>query len=380
MIKTIGILGAGQLARMLAQAGKPMGLEFVFLDPAKDACAAEFGEHICADWDDETALEILGRRCDVVTFDFENVPESSASLIESLCPVYPPPRALFKSQDRLREKSMMEELGIPVAPFRAVNSRPELMAAVEDIGLPCVLKTRRFGYDGKGQAVLRFQEDMERAWQELGDHELICEGFVSFDAECSIIAARGQDGGTVFWPLTRNLHREGILAISKAPTFEPRLQERAEGLIQRLLDHLDYVGVMALELFLKEDELLANEFAPRVHNSGHWTIDGAYTSQFENHLRAICGLPLGDCQNSSRSIMFNLLGEMPGFFNQQTADQQLIPGLHWHDYHKTPRAGRKIGHVTVTAESESGLKARAAQLAAELGLVAEMNLEILSSD
>jgi len=365
---------------MLAQAGKPMGLEFVFLDPAKDACAAEFGEHICADWDDETALEILGRRCDVVTFDFENVPEPSASLIESLCPVYPPPRALFKSQDRLREKSMMEELGIPVAPFRAVNSRPELMAAVEDIGLPCVLKTRRFGYDGKGQAVLRFQEDMERAWQELGDHELICEGFVSFDAECSIIAARGQDGGTVFWPLTRNLHREGILAISKAPTFESRLQERAEGLIQRLLDHLDYVGVMALELFLKEDELLANEFAPRVHNSGHWTIDGAYTSQFENHLRAICGLPLGDCQNSSRSIMFNLLGEMPGVFNQLTADQQLTPGLHWHDYNKTPRASRKIGHVTVTAESESGLKARAAQLAAELGLVAEMNLEILSAD
>lgn len=380
MIKTIGILGAGQLARMLAQAGKPMGLDFVFLDPAEDACAAEFGDHICAGWDDETALEALGQRCDVVTFDFENVPESSASLIESLCPVYPPPRALYKSQDRLREKFMMQELGIPVAPFGEVNSRPDLMAAVEDIGLPCVLKTRRFGYDGKGQAVLRFQEDMERAWQLLGDNELVCEGFVSFDAECSIIAARGQDGKTVFWPLTRNLHREGILAISKAPVFGSRLQERAEVLIQRLLDHLDYVGVMALELFLKDDELLANEFAPRVHNSGHWTIDGARTSQFENHLRAICGLPLGDSQNSSRSIMFNLLGEMPGFASQDTADQRLIPGVHWHDYHKTPRAGRKIGHVTVTAESETGLKARAAQLAAELGLVAEMNLEVLSGD
>ena len=380
MIKTIGILGAGQLARMLAQAGKPMGLDFVFLDPAEDACAAEFGEHICAGWDDETALEALGQRCDVVTFDFENVPESSASLIESLCPVYPPPRALYKSQDRLREKSMMQELGIPVAPFREVNSRPDLMAAVEDIGLPCVLKTRRFGYDGKGQAVLRFQEDMERAWQLLGDNELVCEGFVSFDAECSIIAARGQDGMTVFWPLTRNLHREGILAISKAPVFESRLQERAEVLIQRLLDHLDYVGVMALELFLKDDELLANEFAPRVHNSGHWTIDGARTSQFENHLRAICGLPLGDSQSSSRSIMFNLLGEMPGFARQNTVDQQHIPGVHWHDYRKTPRAGRKIGHVTVTAESETGLKARAAQLAAELGLVAEMNLEVLSGN
>ena len=175
MIKTVGILGGGQLARMLAQAGQPMGLEFVFLDPAEDACAAEFGQHICADWDDESALKQLGQHSDVVTFDFENVPESSASLIESMCPVYPPPRALHESQDRLREKTMMQELGIEVAPFYPVASRPELIAAVEQIGMPCVLKTRRFGYDGKGQMVLRFEEDMERAWQQLGDFELICE-------------------------------------------------------------------------------------------------------------------------------------------------------------------------------------------------------------
>ena len=290
MIKTIGILGAGQLARMLAQAGQKMGLKFVFLDPATDACAAEFGEHICAEWDDEAALKKLGQSSDVVTFDFENVPESSASLIGSLCQVYPPPRALYESQDRLREKTMMQTLGIPVAPFHAVGSRPDLIAAVEKTGLPCVLKTRRLGYDGKGQKVLRFQEDMERAWQELGDFELICEGFVSYDAECSIIAARGRDGKTVYWPMTRNQHRDGVLAISVAPAFARQLQARAESLIQRLLDHLDYVGVMALELFLKDDELLANEFAPRVHNSGHWSIDGAHTSQFENHLRAICGL------------------------------------------------------------------------------------------
>jgi 5-(carboxyamino)imidazole ribonucleotide synthase len=375
VIKTVGILGAGQLARMLAQAGKPMGLEFIFLDPANDACAAGFGEHICADWDDEIALRQLGQRSDVVTFDFENVPESSARLIESLCPVYPPPRALFKSQDRLREKTMMQELEIPVAPFQAVSCRPDLIAAVEKIGLPCVLKTRRLGYDGKGQAVLRFQEDMERAWQVLGDNELICEGFVSFDAECSIIAARGKDGQTVYWPLTRNLHRDGVLAISMAPAFGSALQSRAESLIQRLLDHLDYTGVMALELFLKDGELLANEFAPRVHNSGHWTINGARTSQFENHLRAICGLSLGDTENSLRALMFNLLGEMPAYANQQEADQAPIPGLHWNDYHKTARAGRKIGHVTVTAESEAGLRARAAQLAGELGMATELNLE-----
>jgi 5-(carboxyamino)imidazole ribonucleotide synthase len=375
MIKTVGILGAGQLARMLAQAGRQMGLDFIFLDPAKDACAAEFGEHICADWDDEAALKKLGQQSDVVTFDFENVPESSASLIESLCPVYPPPRALYKSQDRMREKTMMQDLGIPVAPFHAVSSRPDMVAAVEKIGLPCVLKTRRFGYDGKGQMVLRFQEDMERAWQALGDADLICEGFVSFDAECSIIAARGKDGQTVFWPLTRNLHREGILAISVAPAFDPQLQARAETLIQRLLDHLDYTGVMALELFLQNGELLANEFAPRVHNSGHWSIDGARTSQFENHLRAICGLPLGEAEYSSFSLMFNLLGAMPDYFKQESDDRVSIPGVHWHDYHKTPRAGRKIGHVTVTSESEPGLKANAARLAAELGVSAELNLE-----
>jgi len=375
MIKTVGILGAGQLARMMAQAGRPLGLDFVFLDPAKDACAAEFGDHICAGWDDEAALKKLGQRSDVVTFDFENVPESSASLIESLCPVYPPPRALFESQDRLREKTMMQELGIPVAPFHPVASRPDLIEAVEKIGLPCVLKTRRLGYDGKGQAVLRFQEDMERAWQVLGEFDLICEGFVPFEAECSLIAARGRDGQTVFWPLTRNLHRDGILAISMVPSFDRALQLRAQNLIQRLLDRLDYTGVMALELFLKDDELLANEFAPRVHNSGHWSIDGALTSQFENHLRAICGLPLGDTQSDTWSLMFNLLGEMPGGESRQPADPATMASVHWHDYKKTARSNRKIGHVTVTAKSEAGLKARTAQLAGDLGVAAELNLE-----
>ncbi len=380
MIKTVGILGAGQLARMLAQAGQSMGLEFIFLDPAKDACAAEFGEHICAAWDDQTALTRLGQRADVVTFDFENVPEASAGLIESLCPVFPSPRALYKSQDRLREKTMMQELGIPVAPFYPVSSRPDLMAAVEEIGLPCVLKTRRLGYDGKGQAVLRFQEDMERAWQALGDFELICEGFISFDAECSIIAARGGDGRTVFWPLTRNLHRDGMLAISKAPAFDSRLQARAEALVQRILDHLDYRGVIALELFLKDGELMANEFAPRVHNSGHWSIDGALTSQFENHLRAICGLPLGDTKSLFYALMFNLIGAMPECVKAQRADHLSIPGVHWNDYHKAEREGRKIGHVTLTAENESLLWARGAQLASQLGVAAEINLAALTED
>jgi len=251
------------------------------------------------------------------------------------------------------------------------------MTAVEEIGLPCVLKTRRFGYDGKGQAVLRFQEDLERAWQQLGDLDLICEGFVPFQAECSIIAARGKDGQTVFWPLTRNLHRGGILAISMAPTFNMKLQRRAETMIQSLLDHLDYTGVMALELFLMDGELLANEFAPRVHNSGHWTIDGAHTSQFENHLRVICGMPPGDTGVASPAIMFNLLGEMPLYAIQQSADPHPAPGLCWHDYHKTPREGRKIGHVTVTAGGQTELRARVAQLAGKLGVAAELDLEAI---
>jgi 5-(carboxyamino)imidazole ribonucleotide synthase len=377
MIKTVGILGAGQLARMLAQVGQTLGLEFIFLDPASDACASEYGQHICAAWDDQDALEKLGKSCDVVTFDFENVPEASASLIESLCPVYPPPRALYKSQDRMREKSMMQALAIPVAPFQPVSNRPELVAAVETIGLPCVLKTRRFGYDGKGQMVLRFQEDMERAWQVLGDFDLICEGFVAFDLECSMIAARGKDGETVYWPLTQNLHRDGILAISKAPVFDQQLQKQAEELVKRLLDHLDYVGVLALELFLKDGELIANEFAPRVHNSGHWTIDGAVTSQFENHLRAVCSLPLGTADIAAPAVMFNLLGKMPENAGPEFTDLNPIRGLHWHDYRKAPREGRKIGHVTVTADNVDELNSRAAQLASKLGVAAELDLQVV---
>jgi 5-(carboxyamino)imidazole ribonucleotide synthase len=272
---------------------------------------------------------------------------------------------------------MMQELGIPVAPFRPVSSRPELKQAVDEIGLPCVLKTRRFGYDGKGQVVLRFQEDLERAWQALGDHELICEGFVPFDAECSIIAARGRHGQTVYWPLTRNLHRDGILAVSTAPAFGEALQAYAEVLARRLLDHLDYTGVLALELFLRDDELLANEFAPRVHNSGHWTIDGASTSQFENHLLAICGLPLGDTGSKAPALMFNLLGAMPACAGLQALDPDGNDSMHWHDYRKTPRKGRKLGHVTVTAGRQAGLQARAAQLATELGTAAELDLDAI---
>jgi 5-(carboxyamino)imidazole ribonucleotide synthase len=264
-----------------------------------------------------------------------------------------------------------------VAPFVAVSSRPELKQAVEKIGLPCVLKTRRFGYDGKGQMVLRFEEDLERAWQALGDHELICEGFVAFDAECSIIAARGSEGQTVYWPLTRNLHRDGILAVSMAPTFGEALQAYAEVLARRLLDHLDYTGVLTLELFLKDGELLANEFAPRVHNSGHWTIEGASTSQFENHLLAICGLPLGDTGIKSPSLMFNLLGAMPGCAGRQYPHSDGADTVHWHDYHKKPREARKIGHVTVTDGSQAGLPARAAQLAEDLGAAHELDLDTI---
>lgn len=375
LIKTIGILGGGQLARMLAQAGHGMGLEFVFLDPAVDACAADLGDHIQAGWDDEQALRELAGRCDVVTFDFENVPESSARLIETLCPVYPPSIALFTSQDRLREKTLLQKLGIPVAAFQPVSSRPDLLAAVEHLGLPCVLKTRSLGYDGKGQRILRFQEDLERAWQKLGDRELICETFIPYDAECSIFAARGRDGQAVFWPLTHNLHRDGMLSISMALAYDNVWQSRAEALLQPLLEQFEYTGVMALELFIKGDELLANEFAPRVHNSGHWSIDGSSTSQFENHLRAICGLSLGKTDNTANALMFNLIGQMPKTSAQYEMVNLQGEHVHWHDYHKAARDGRKIGHVTVTAKTATGLSAKAAQLANSLGMAAEIDLE-----
>ena len=358
----IGILGGGQLGRMLGLAGIPLGLSFVFLDPAPDACAAATGELLQAGFSDTDAARDLAAMVDVATFDFENVPETTARVLLEICPLYPAPNALGASQDRVAENELLSGLGIQVPPYHRVSSRTDLLQGLDALGYPAVLKTRRLGYDGKGQAVLRDQEDLERAWQKLGDFELILESFVPFDLECSMVAVRALNGDTRVWPLIRNVHSNGILMLSLPGVFDRTLQSKAAAKMRTLLEHFDYTGVLTMEFFLLDGELLVNEFAPRVHNSGHWTIDGASCSQFENHLRAVAGLPLGETEMKDCSIMFNWIGEMP---DREKA--MAIPGLHWHDYGKSPRPGRKIGHATLIAETMEELNVNASRLAGIAG-------------
>ncbi|MBP6597042.1 MAG: 5-(carboxyamino)imidazole ribonucleotide synthase, partial [Arenimonas sp.] len=343
---TVGILGGGQLARMLALSGAPLGLRFLVLDATPDACAAQFAPLLQADYRDHAALAEFAARVDVATFDFENVPAESAQWLAERVPVFPSPRALSVAQDRLAEKTLFRELGIPVPEFAAIESRAALDAALLQIGTPCILKTRRLGYDGKGQFRIKTPSDAGPAWEALGSQAatvgLILEGFVAFQRELSVLAVRGRDGELRTWPLTENWHEDGILSASLAPAHvSAPLQAQALATARKVAEALDYVGVFALELFLKDGVLLANEMAPRVHNSGHWTIEGAQTSQFQNHLRAVLGLPLGDTRAIGHSAMLNWIGEMP----------TPLPVLgescgHWHDYGKSPREGRKVGHAT----------------------------------
>lgn len=344
----IGVLGGGQLGRMLGLAGLPLGLSFRFLDPAADCPARAVGEVHTADFDDHTALDRFAAGLDVVTYEFENVPVAAVECLARRVPVFPPPRALQTAQDRLLEKQLFERVGLPVPPYAPVASLDELRAAVSTIGVPAVLKTRRMGYDGKGQAIIRSAADISSAWAAIGSapHGLIVERFVDFQAEVSVIAVRGQDGVTAAYPLVLNVHRGGILHTSRAPApiAGPDLQHAAEQHALKIMAELGYVGVLAIEFFVTADDtprLLGNEFAPRVHNSGHWTIEGAETSQFENHLRAACGWPLGSTAPRGHAAMVNLIGSAP-----PTQQLLAIQGAHPHLYGKSPRAGRKLGHIT----------------------------------
>lgn len=358
----VGILGGGQLARMMAQAGLPLGCEFVFLDPKADACAGQLGELVVADWEDADALDRLSA-CDRITCDFENVP---AAVLERLAdaghPVRPAANAFAAAQDRLTEKRLFESLGIEVAPFAPVSGRTDLLDALDRIGYPALLKTRRMGYDGKGQYLLRTPEDLEPAWAELGDHELILEGWVDFDFECAISVVRNAQGEMRCYPLSRTVHADGMLRLAAAPAnVDAGLRERAEACGRLLAEHLDYVGCLTLELFVAGDRILGNEFAPRVHNSAHWTIEGAVCSQFENHIRAVCDLPLGATDLRAPALMFNWIGAMPS-----TEDLLKVPDLHWHDYGKQPRPGRKVGHATLLAETWPALVPVALELKEDL--------------
>jgi 5-(carboxyamino)imidazole ribonucleotide synthase len=343
----IGILGGGQLGRMMGLAGIPLGFEFVFLDPAADACAASTGALRQAEFSDVEAARAFAREVDMATFDFENVPADSARAVAESRPFHPCVEALGSCQDRVSEKSLLTELEIPVPEFRVVGSRPDLLAAVEDLGFPSVLKTRRLGYDGKGQAILRQHEDLELAWQRLGGSALILERFIPFEAECSLVSVRAHSREIRYWPLTRNVHENGVLKLSLPGVFESGLQERAQEIAARLLEHWDYTGVMTVEFFVHEGILLVNEIAPRVHNSGHWTIEGAATSQFENHLRAILDWPLGDTSVRARCVMYNVIGEMP-----EPASLLKVPDIHLHYYGKEPRPNRKLGHITLWGSTE----------------------------
>ncbi|MEM1080516.1 MAG: 5-(carboxyamino)imidazole ribonucleotide synthase [Pseudomonadota bacterium] len=345
----IGILGAGQLARMLAEAGMPLGHEFVFLDPAEQPSAARLGLHLQAPWNDSSALAVLAQ-CDRVTCDFENVPARVLSTLAQQTQVRPSARAFEVAQDRLTEKQQFEAIGLATPGYRAVSSRPELIEAVERLGLPAVLKTRRLGYDGKGQCVLQQREDLELAWQQLGGEDLILEQWVAFDHEASITAVRSSTGDVRTYPLSTTVHRAGMLRFAHSAPVAGALQAQAEQAVLRLLDALDYVGCMTLELFVLGDQLMANECAPRAHNSAHWTIEAAVCSQFENHLRAVCDAPLGDTTARGQALMINFIGQLP------PADPWLqVPGLAWHDYNKTARIGRKVGHATLVAHDQPAL-------------------------
>jgi 5-(carboxyamino)imidazole ribonucleotide synthase len=342
----IGIIGAGQLGQMLGFAARGLGVECRFVDPSDAPPAAACGEVIQRSFDDPDALAELAASCDVVTYEFESVPVEALHRIEGKVPVYPPADALRYSQDRLEEKRLFDRLDIPLPGYRTVDSREDLVSAADALGLPCVIKTRRFGYDGKGQFLIRERKDIDEAWAALGGQPLIAEQWVPFDFELSCIGVRNVDGETAIYPLARNVHEGGILRTSRSPVDMPGLEERAETYMHRLLAHLDYVGVLALELFVCNGDLLANEFAPRVHNSGHWTIEGSVTSQFENHLRAVMNRPLGSTASVGHAGMVNLIGIIPDA--ARTLDQGVL-----HDYGKSPRPGRKLGHVTVTATTEA---------------------------
>ena len=343
----VGILGGGQLAQMLAKAGKDLGLTFKFICPDEHACASRYAEQICKAYDDETAHQELIDWADVITYEFENIPTDMVRKLEQSSTLYPPSGALATAGDRMSEKTMFNALGIGTADYRAIDSLQDLEEAVEVIGRPSILKTRSDGYDGKGQVVIRESTNLSEAWDTLQGVPCILESMVDFDREVSIIASRKPNGDMEFFPLTENHHREGILRLSLCLHEEP-LQSKAEEMACKISEHLNYVGTIALELFQKGDSLLANEIAPRVHNSGHWTQDGTNVSQFENHLRAVCDLDLIKPELLAPAAMVNLIGVLPEAEQVENCQSSVS-----HIYGKSERPGRKIGHINVTAKHVS---------------------------
>ncbi len=348
----VGVLGAGQLGRMLAISGAPLGKEFGFYGQSNQEPAAQLGHRFFSSKESNGLADLI-EFSDVITYESENTDVALVREIAKTTPVYPAEKSLFISQHRGREKSLFDQLNIPCAPYQIVDSLESLKVAVEEVGLPAVLKTTTEGYDGKGQFVLKEATQVEQAWSEIGGRELVLEGFINFQRELSMIAVRNADSEHVYYPLVQNVHHDGILRYTIAPArdISDELQKEAEAYMQRLLDELDHVGVLTLELFDTLDGLVANEMAPRVHNSGHWTQDGAVTDQFENHVRAIIGMPLGDtsvCQPIA--AMINIIGVIG-----PTKKVLEMPNTFLHLYDKEERPNRKLGHINIVADSEEVL-------------------------
>lgn len=346
----LGILGGGQLGRMMALAAAPLNIHCRIWEPEAAACAQHYAEHLQKNYDDDTAREIFLKDLDACTYEFENLPAHLVEALQTRITVNPPPLAISTSQDRLLEKAFFGKLAIPTAPYRAVNSLPDLESAVTAVGLPAVLKTCRFGYDGKGQFILRSSSDISAAWQQLGGVPLVLEGFVKFQREVSQVAVRSKEGDIRFYALSENVHRNGILHSSIAKPQDP-ISHTAQQAVRKLMEALNYVGVICVEFFELDGKLIANEYAPRVHNSGHWTIEGAETSQFENHVRAVCGLPLGSTTTRGFVAMLNIIGTHP-----DTEKVCAIDGAHLHIYGKTEKPARKLGHITLCADNAQTLE------------------------
>lgn len=366
----IGVLGAGQLGRMLALAGYPLAKSFVFYD-LSGSPSAGLGE-VIVDREGDYLDDFLNR-VDRVTYEFEHLPVDVAEKIASLKPVHPCPRALKVCQNREAEKTLFGELGIPTPQWRIADSADSLRQAAEELGCPVVAKSNTEGYDGKGQAVLRDPSDAESAWTGIGHPRLIVEKFVEFSREVSIIATRGEDGEVAYYPIAENSHHEGILrySVAPAPKMAADIDDQAKSYIRALLNELNYVGVLTLELFQTEGGLVANEMAPRVHNSGHWTIEGAMTSQFENHIRAVSGHPLGNTDARGYSCMINIIGE-----HGDLDAIMRLPYAHLHLYNKAERPGRKLGHVNILADSYDELRWRVKNCASFLPGCPEFDVDL----
>lgn len=358
---TLGVLGGGQLARMMALAAAPLGVRVRAYDPGADACAGDVCQLVNGAYDDRAALASFAQGIDVVTYEFENVPTIAAETLASLIPVRPGAESLRLSQDRVLEKQALTAAGFEVARWAQVDSLEDLEQAVQSIGLPAILKTRRGGYDGKGQAIIAHPADAERAWSSINEEPAVLEKMIRFERELSLVAVRGVDGGMAYYPLVENEHRQGILRVTVAPApgVGPSLQEQAESMAHTLMAALGHVGVLTIEFFEAGGRLIANEFAPRVHNSGHWTMDGAATSQFENHVRAVMGLPLGSTEVLCPTVMLNCVGNLP-----RASAVLSCPDSKLHDYRKQPRPGRKVAHVNV----RNCAGARASELADTFGI------------